>query len=146
MKASLLYKIASCLLVLFCVGHTLGFRQTDPGWGVTSLVESMRTIHFDVQGFSRTYWDFYVGFGLFVSVFFLFSAILAWQLGAMNREALVHMPILTWGFAICYVGVTVLSWKYFFIAPIISSTVITLCLILAAWLSGKSNSLRISTP
>jgi hypothetical protein len=146
MKASVLNKIVSCLLVLFCVGHTLGFRQTDPRWGVGSLVESMRTIHFDAQGFSRTYWDFFVGFGLFVSVFFLFSAILAWQLGAMSREALVHMPVLTWGFAICFVGVTVLTWRYFFIAPIIFSSVITLCLILAAWLSGKSNSLRISTP
>ncbi len=146
MKASVLYKIVSCLLVLFCVAHTLGFRQTDPRWGVGSMVESMRTIHFDAQGFSRTYWDFFVGFGLFVSVFFLLSAILAWQLSAMSREALVHMPILTWGFAICFVGVTVLTWMYFFIAPIIFSSVITLCLILAAWISGKSNSLRISTP
>jgi hypothetical protein len=139
MKASLLYKIASCLLVLFFVGHTLGFRQTDPQWGVGSLIESMRTIHFDVQGFSRTYWDFYVGFGLFVSVFFLFTAVLTWQLGAMGQEVLVRMPVLTWALAICFVGVTVLSWRYFFIAPIISSSLITLCLILAAWLSGKSH-------
>ncbi len=109
MKASLLYKIASCLLVLFSVGHTLGFRQTDPRWGVGSLVESMRTIHFDAQGFSRTYWDFYVGFGFFVSIFLLFTAVLAWQLGAMSQETLAHMPVLTWALAICFVGVTILS-------------------------------------
>ncbi len=139
MKASLLYKIASCLLVLYFVGHTLGFRQTDPRWGVGSLVESMRTIHFDAQGFSRTYWDFYVGFGFLVSVFFMFTAVLAWQLGAMSQEALVHMPVLTWALAISFIGVTVLSWRYFFIAPIVFSSVITLCLILAAWLSRKSN-------
>jgi hypothetical protein len=72
MKVSSLYKIASCLLVLFSVGHTVGFRKTDPQWGVDALVESMRTIHFNAQGFSRTYWDFYVGFGLFVSIFLLF--------------------------------------------------------------------------
>lgn len=146
MKASLLYKIASCLLVLFSVGHTLGFRQTDPGWGVTSLVESMRTIHFDVQGFSRSYWDFFVGFGLFASVFLMLAAVLAWQLGAMSQEALVHMPVLAWALAICFVGVTVLSWRYFFIAPIIFSSVITLCLIVAAWLPGKSNLHRMTTP
>jgi hypothetical protein len=30
MNASLMYRIASALLVLFAAGHTLGFRQTDP--------------------------------------------------------------------------------------------------------------------
>jgi hypothetical protein len=139
MKASLFYKIASGLLVLFAVGHTLGFRKTDPHWGVGSLVASMRTIHFEAQGFSRTYWDFYVGFGFFVSVFLLFAAVLAWQFGAMSQEALAQMPVLTWGLAICFVGVTALSWMYFFMAPVIFSSVITLGLILAAWLAGKSN-------
>jgi hypothetical protein len=138
-KASLLYKIASCLLVLFFVGHTLGFRQTDPRWGVDSLVEAMKTIHFDAQGFSRTYWDFFVGFGLLVSVFFLFSAVLAWQLGSMSQEALVRMPVVTWALAISFVAVTVLSWRYVFIVPIILSSAIALCLLLAAWLSRKSN-------
>ena len=65
----MLYRIASILLLLFDVGHTLGFRQSDPKWGVDALLASMRSIHFDVQGFSRTYWDLFVGAGLFVSVF-----------------------------------------------------------------------------
>jgi hypothetical protein len=53
MKASLFYRIAVVLLLLFAVGHTLGFRQSDPAWGVDTLLGSMRSIHFDVQGFSR---------------------------------------------------------------------------------------------
>lgn len=36
----------------------------------------MRSIHFDVQGFSRTYWDFFVAAGFSVGVFYLFAA--AW--------------------------------------------------------------------
>ena len=67
MKASLLYRIASVLLLLFAIGHTLGFRQTNPEWGVGSLIDSMRSIHFDAQGFSRTYWDFFSAFGFFFS-------------------------------------------------------------------------------
>jgi hypothetical protein len=137
-KASLLYKIASCLLVLFFVGHTLGFRQTDPQWGAGSVVEAMRTIHFDVQGFSRTYWDFFVGFGFLESVFLMFSAVLAWQLGGMSQEALRRMPVVTWALAISFVAVTLLSWRYFFIVAIIFSIAITLCLILAGWLARKS--------
>lgn len=92
MKASLIYRISSCLLLLFAVGHTIGFRKTDDRWGVDSLVASMQTLHFDVQGFSRTYWDFYMGFGLFVTVFLLFAAVLAWQLGGLSKETLTLMP------------------------------------------------------
>jgi hypothetical protein len=49
MKASLFYRIAAVLLLFFAVGHTLGFRQSDPDWGVDTLLGSMRSIHFDVQ-------------------------------------------------------------------------------------------------
>jgi hypothetical protein len=52
MKASLLYRIAAVLLLLFAVGHTLGFRESDPAWGVDKLLTSMQSIHFDVQGFN----------------------------------------------------------------------------------------------
>lgn len=30
MKASMFYRIAAVVLLLFAVGHTLGFRQSDP--------------------------------------------------------------------------------------------------------------------
>jgi hypothetical protein len=136
-KPSVLYRIAAVLLLLFAIGHTLGFRQIDPKWGVDSLIGSMQSIHFDAQGFRRTYWDFFVGFGLFVSVFQLFAAVLAWQLGGLSKETLRLMPVVTWSLAICFGGVTVLCWLYFFIVPIIFSAVITSCLILAAWLAGK---------
>ena len=137
MKASVLYRIVSVLLVLFAVGHTLGFRQTDPKWGVDSLIVSMQSIHFAVQGFSRTYWDFYTGFGLFVSVFLLFAAVLAWQLGGLPAETLASMRGTAWAFALCFAAVTILSWTYFFTLPIVFSIVITVCLITAAWLSAK---------
>src|SRR5450755_4573636 len=68
MKASLFYRIAAVLLLFFAVGHTLGFRQSDPNWGVDTVLGSMRSIHFDVQGFSRTYWDLFVAAGFSVGV------------------------------------------------------------------------------
>jgi hypothetical protein len=84
MKASVFYRIASVLLVLFAVGHTLGFCQSDPSWGVDGLLSSMRSIHFDAQGFSRTYWDFFSAFGLFFSVFLLFAAGISVAAGATS--------------------------------------------------------------
>jgi hypothetical protein len=40
MKASLLYRTAGVLLLIFAVGHTLGFRQSDPSWGIETLLGS----------------------------------------------------------------------------------------------------------
>jgi hypothetical protein len=137
MKASLLYRIASILLILFALGHTLGFRRLDPRWKLDSIIAALRSTHFEVQGLNRTYWDFYVGFGLFVTVLLLFAALLAWQLGGLSKEHLSAMPIITWGLAGCFVVVTFLSWKYFFIVPVIFSCVVTISLILAAVAAGR---------
>jgi hypothetical protein len=137
MKASIFYRVAAVLLLLFALGHTLGFRQSDPKWGVDALLGSMRSIHFEVQGFDRTYWDLFVAAGLSVGVFYLFSAILAWQLGGLRGENLTRMRATAWAFALCFAAITVVSWRYLFILPIVFSIVITLCLFAAAWLSSK---------
>jgi hypothetical protein len=137
MKASLLYRIASVLLLLFAAGHTFGFRQSDPTWGVDALLSSMRSLHFDVQGFNRSYWDLFEAAGFSVGVFYLFAAILSWQLGDLPAETLALMRGTAWAFALCFAAITVVSWRYLFILPIAFSIVITLCLTAAAWLSAK---------
>src|SRR5689334_10978906 len=96
MKASLFYRIAAVLLLLFAAGHTFGFRQSDPAWGVDALVGSMQSIHFDLQGSSRTYWDLFVAAGLLVGVFYLFAAVLAWQLSGFPPERLALMRVVVW--------------------------------------------------
>jgi len=139
MKASVFYRIASVLLVLFAVGHTLGFRQSDPSWGVDAFLVSMQSIHFQVQGFSRTYWDLFVAAGFSVGVFYFFAAILAWQLAGLRAETLSQMRVTAWAFAACFAAITLVSWRYLFILPIVFSMVITVCLIAAAWLSVKGS-------
>src|SRR3954468_6902104 len=127
MKASVFYRIAAVLLLLFAIGHTLGFRESDPAWGVDALVSSMRGIHFDVQGFSRTYWDLFVAAGFSVGMFYLFAAALAWQLGGLPAETLAVMRATVWALALCFAAITVVSWRYLFIVPIVFSMVITMC-------------------
>jgi hypothetical protein len=142
MKASIFYRIAAVLLLLFAIGHTLGFRQSDPAWGVDALLGSMRSIHFDVQGFNRTYWDIFEAAGFAVGVFYLFASILAWQLGGLPAAALALLRGTAWAFALCFAAIAVVSWRYLFIVPIAGSMVITLCLTAAAWLSAR----QVSTP
>jgi hypothetical protein len=113
MNSSWCFRAASILIALFALGHTLGFRQTDPTWGVDAIVASMKMIRFTTQGFSRSYWDFFVGFGLFVTVFLAFAALLSWQLGSMTGTALISMRTIAWALTACFGVVAFLSWRYF---------------------------------
>lgn len=138
MKASVLYRIAAVLLLLFALGHTLGFRQVNPDWqGTGPLIASMQSIHFDALGFNRTYWDFFSAFGFYFSVFLVFAAGLAWRLGGLAAEIFAHMRRIAWALAICFGAVTALTWSYGFTIPLIFSTLITACLIAATGLSPK---------
>jgi hypothetical protein len=137
MKASLFYRIAAVLLLLLAIGHTLGFRQSDPTWGVDTLLGSMRSIHFEVQGFSRTYWDLFLAAGFSVGILYLFAAVLAWQLGGVPAETLAAMRVTVWALVLCFAAITVVSLRYLFILPIVFLIVITACLTVAAWFSAK---------
>src|SRR5690348_2068377 len=138
-KARILYRISSVLLLLFAAGHTFGFRQNNPAWGADAVLGFMRSVHFDAQGFTRTYWDFFSAFGFFLSVFLLFAEVLAWQLGRLPEETLAGERSIAWALAICFAAITVVGWRYAFTTPIVFSIVITVCLTAAAWLTPKSS-------
>ena len=107
--------------------------------GVDTLLASLRSIHFDLQGFSRTFWDFFVAAGFSVGVFYLFAAALAWQLGSLPAETLALMRVTVWALALSFAAITFLSWTYLFILPIVFSMLITFFLTTAAWLSAKAS-------
>ena len=97
----------------------------------------MRSVHFDAQGFTRTYWDFFSAFGLYLSVFLVFSAVLAWLLAGLPPETLKRVRGIAWALALCFVAVTALTWRFAFTTPLVFSILITVCLTAAAWLSGR---------
>ena len=137
MKASLFYRIAAVLLLLFAAAHTFGFSQSDPSWGVDGLLAAMRSAHFDMMGFRRSYWDLFLASGYSLGALYLFAAALAWQLGGLPVEALARMRLTAWGFAACFAAVTAVSAAWLFTIPIAFSAAITLCLVAAAWLSSQ---------
>ncbi len=140
MRPSVLYRVAAVLLLLFAAGHTLGFRQSDPSWGVEGVVGPMRSVHFDVQGFNRTYWDLFEAAGFSVGVLYLFAAILAWQLGGLPASTLSQMRGTRWAFALCFAAIAAVSWRFLFAIPIAFSILITVFLTAAAWVSGRRGS------
>jgi len=131
-KPSFLYRAAAVLLVLFAIGHQLGFRHMDPAWNADDVVRGMRATHFAVQGFTRTYWSFFSGFGFFVTILLLFSAVLAWELGGLSGPTLQALSRTRWAFAMSYAAITITTWAYFFMAPGVFATLVAVFLILAA--------------
>jgi len=134
--ARILYRIAAVLIVLFDLGHSLAYPWSDPAWGVD--LRSVQSSHFNVLGFSRTYWDFYVGSGLSISVFLLLGAMLAWQLGNIPRQTFPLLRMTAWGLTLCFAALTVLNVRYFFTIPIVMSAVITVFLAAATWQAARA--------
>ena len=140
MTATLLYRIAAFVLVLFAAGHTLGFIKFKPPTpeGV-AVQQSMDQVRFQLGSKSYSYGDFYRGFGLFCTAYLLFAAFLAWHMGEMARNTPQAIGALGWVFFALQVAGIVLSWKYFVPPPAIFSAVLA---ILTGWASWLVNSAK----
>ena len=135
MNATAFYRIASVLLILFAAGHTFGFLSfKPPSPEALAVRDSMNNVHFQVRESSFSYGGFYKGFGLYVTAYLLFSAFLAWHLGALARSNPQAIGALGWAFCAVQVASLVLSWIYFSAAPAAFSAVVAACLGWAAWL------------
>ena len=139
MKAVTLYRVASVLLVLFAAGHTVGFLKFKPPTAEGVAVrDAMNNVHFQVRGSSFSYGGFYTGFGLYITLYLLFSAFLAWHLGSVANNSPQAIGALGWVFCAVQVGSLILSWKYFSAAPAVFSAAVAICSGWAAWLvAGK---------
>jgi hypothetical protein len=129
MKATLFLRIASVLTFIHAVLHTMGgvFGAPDPGVQ-QATVAVMKANEFLVMGAMRSYWDFYRGLGLVVSVFLTLEAVVFWQLGTLAKaDGLRLRPVLV-TFLIGYLGAAVVSFQYFFWAPVVTELLIAACL------------------
>ena len=126
MKATALYKIACILLVLFAAGNTYGVLKFRFAAGINN-------VRVPVGHSDFTYGEFILGFGLFCSLYFLFSAYLAWHLGGLARTNPLAIGTLSWVlFAVQLVSV-LMSKIYLAGVPILLSALIAICTGWAAW-------------
>jgi hypothetical protein len=130
-----LFRIASVLIILLDLGHTSGYPWSDPAWGVD--LHALQSSHFDILGSNRTYWNFYVGFGLSISVLLLLPAVIAWQLGMPDAR---RVRSVAWLLVVLFAALTIVNGVFFFVIPIAFSGAITLCLAAAA-ISSPSNAI-----
>jgi hypothetical protein len=135
MRPVVLYRIAAVLLVLFAVAHTIGFLSFKPPTpeGI-AVAQGMKNVHFTVRGSTFSYGGFYEGFGLNATLYLLFSAFLAWQLGGLAAAGVTAVRPIAWGFFAVQVIGFVLSLVYFASAPAISSAIVAALVGWAAFL------------
>jgi hypothetical protein len=132
MKATLFLRIASVLTIIHAILHTIGGVLSKPRSGApeVAIIEAMKSQAFNVMGSMRTYWDFFFGYGLMVAVTLLVQGILFWQLGNIAKTNPVQVRPVILLFCLTFAVVTIISWKYFFIAPAVTE------LLIAAFLAG----------
>jgi len=131
-KPVLFLRIASALTLLHAVLHTIGGVFGKVGTGPAAVAaEAMKVNQFLWQGNMRSFWDFYRGMGLAVSIFLTFEAVVFWQLGSIAKTHALRLRPVMATFAIVYCAMAVNSFIYFFLAPVIVELVIAACLVMA---------------
>jgi len=135
MNATLLYRVASGLFVVFAVSHTFGLlSRNQPSREVGAVRAAMNSVHWRFMGAEITYGGIYIGFGLLLTAALLLSAFLAWHLGWLARSDPRAIGGLGWVFFGFAMANLILSRIYFFAGPIVASALIAVCLGWAAWL------------
>lgn len=136
MKPSTFLRAGSVLSFLYFLGHSAGMPWTpSEGGGTGVVIGGMKSYRFEVLGSERTYWDFYEGFGLTVSVFFLLEAVVLWFLATLAvKEAHRVRPIVL-AYLLANVAQLVLVVRFFFLPPVVLTAANSACLALALWSS-----------
>jgi len=141
MRQAILLRTAAVIELLFAIGHLLGGLSKWSPMGANPVLEAMTNIRFNVMGTSRTYLDFYLGFGWSIELLMLMQAVLLWQLGSLVRtHARLVRPMIA-VIALANLINAVLTWKFFFLAPALFSLALIVVLVIA-WIDASRLSER----
>ena len=93
-----------------------------------AVIETMKAYQFDVFGSMRSYWDFFFGYDLFVTISLLVLGVFFWQLANISRTYPLLVRRMSALFALNFILMAVVSWRYFFIGPALTEVLIAACL------------------
>ncbi|MFP5230314.1 MAG: LIC_13387 family protein [Acidobacteriota bacterium] len=132
MKSVLPLRIAAILTLIHAVLHTVGgvFGKVPPG-PATAAADAMKTHSFVALGATRTFWEFYRGMGLGVSIFLFIGSIVFWQLASIAKTSAWQLRPIFVTFLFAWLAMAVNSYLYFFMAPVVTEILIALCFVWA---------------
>lgn len=136
MNSFILLRVCALISLLFAAGHGRGGRKDWSPMGETDVLKAMRSVRFDTMGVSRSYLDFYRGFGHSLTVFLLLQAAVLWLLaGLSNSDPAAVRPIIA-VFAVASLASGAISWRFLFPVPAVFSLILTVGLVIAFALAG----------
>lgn len=130
MKARIFLRIAAVLTLVHAALHTIGgvFGKPMPGIGAATFA-IMRANSFPVLGVTRSYWEFYRGMGLGITIALTAEGVFFWLLGGLAIKHSAELRPILWVFALAYLVFAVNSYCYFFAGPVIAEILIAGCLL-----------------
>jgi hypothetical protein len=148
MKPWIWLRAATALQAFGTFGHTMAGTPVKATRGPQeeALFSAMRAFRLTIMGSNRSHWDFYQGFGVTITVNFLVLTILLWQLSSLSRtdSKVVRPMVITILFG--HLLLLVVGSIYFFLAPVLVSTLTVLCLAMALVEINRGAQADIATP
>ena len=131
MKA--LLQIAAALATLQYFAHALLFLRAKPSHGreEADLVERMKGQRWKFSGFTRSYWDFYFGYGLLAILWGIVEVIILWQLVSLANDGSVSVRPVVATLLGANIAHAALTLRYFFLQPVLFDLLIAIVLALA---------------
>ena len=123
MKTSLVsYKIASWSLLVIGFGHTITFLTAPNTSEQNELITTMKALNFNMLGVDANIFSFYTGFSLMMGLLLIGYGVINLLMLKNNRQSRLPNNILILNIIISFFSV-VISLKYFFIVPVIFTTI-----------------------
>ncbi len=126
-------RVAAVLTLIHAILHTIGgvFGAVPPG-PATVAVTAMKENTFEAFGNVRSLWMFYRGMGLVATVSLTLEAVVLWFLASLAKTEGVRLRPIVLTFAAGFLALSVVSWRYIFVAPVITELLIAGCLVVAS--------------
>jgi hypothetical protein len=127
-KPVVFLRVASVLTLIHAVLHTIGgvFGKVDPGPAAVAIA-AMKANRFPLMGNMRSFWDFYFGLGLALSISMTAEGILMWQLASLASTDARRLRPMMATFLVAYLAIAMNSYAHFFPAPVVFEIVIAGC-------------------
>jgi uncharacterized membrane protein YoaK (UPF0700 family) len=125
-------RVGAALQGLGAILHTIAsIDSPSRGPSEAAVFAAMQTFHFQIAGVTRSHWDFYRGYELFITVIFAVLGVLIWQLSNMSKTAPKQAVPLIVTILVAEILMSAIGWVYFFAGPGGMSILIGACLVAA---------------
>jgi hypothetical protein len=143
MSNTVLLRIAAFLSGFFGLAHTLAWMNHTPrGAEEAGVFDAMRAYRFGLMGVERSHWDFYDGFGWLLSAQLAMGSILLWNLGGLAKTTPAAARGMMTAMLAGYAAIAFISWRWFFPAPAVMTTLAAACIALALWNGARRPSIQ----